>query len=177
MFSGKNRLYLLAAAAAFIGAAAGANHTRAETLFWEPNGISLGGDGSWDITSPLWSNGATQQTYANSLTTEAIFAGTVGTVTLNSTTAAPILAGIMRQSGSVFRYTGGDLETPDIQLADSASANIATNLVGNQDLTIKQTDSSAGNIAAFLNDTLNINSLKVTNDIALPTKRRLQQGR
>ncbi len=114
MFSGKNRLYLLAAAAAFIGAAAGANHTRAETLFWKPNGISLGGDGSWDITSPLWSNGATQQTYANSLTTEAIFS---------------------------------------------------------------RTDSSAGNIAAFLNDTLNINSLKVTNDVALPTKRRLQQGR
>ena len=169
MFSGKNRLGLfVAAAAAVIGATAGVNHSRAGVLFWEPSG-TLGGNGIWNTTSPNWSNGVTLQTYTNALATEAIFSGTVGTVTLDSTPAAPILAGILRQSGSVFLYTAGNLETPDIQVAASATADIETNLVGNQDLTIEQTDSSAGNIVAFLNDTVNINSLNVTNDVTLPT--------
>jgi excisionase family DNA binding protein len=79
------RICRCAAALLAILALAGPAHAQAN-LTWDVNGAApgTGGTGAWDTTSPFWFNGAAFLPWNNLASDNAIFGGTVGTVTLGT---------------------------------------------------------------------------------------------
>ena len=57
-----------------------------QTLTWTPNGVTPGGSGTWNTSTNTWTNGACCVKWSNVVFPphDAVFGGTVGTVTLGS---------------------------------------------------------------------------------------------
>ncbi len=91
MKAGRLGAFYLTLAAALAGGGLGA---RAATLTWDPGhtpGTPSGGAGVWDLATTNWSTGSVDQAWADVSTTgtdSAIFGGTAGAVSLNTSLSA-----------------------------------------------------------------------------------------
>src|SRR5689334_2912795 len=77
-----NRKAMLAAAVMAMGLAG--QSLRATTLSWDADGsLPLGGSGTWDTVTPLWTpDGVSYVNWNNATPDTPVFGGTAGTVTL-----------------------------------------------------------------------------------------------
>lgn len=106
------------------------------TLYWDPahsGGTSLGGSGSW-LGANNWWNGTSNVSW--SAGDDAVFDGTIGTVTLGSAVSAAslsFLADGYTVSGSSLSLTGG---STTISAAQSATISSAINASSNQRWTV-----------------------------------------
>ncbi len=58
-----------------------------QTLTWTPNGVTAGGSGTWNTSGTVWANGVVccfQWSNVAFPSNDAVFTGTVGTVTLGT---------------------------------------------------------------------------------------------
>jgi fibronectin-binding autotransporter adhesin len=149
---------------------------RATTFNWDANGtaVGLGGTGTWDITSPLWSPNTDGVSgpfspWSNAALNDAVFGGTAGTVTLG----VPITVHNLTFAASGYTLTGNTLTlggaTPTITTNAGVNATINSVIAGSAGLT------KAGTGGLFLNGvntftgTVNVTSggLNVNADAAL----------
>jgi fibronectin-binding autotransporter adhesin len=130
-----------------------------ETLQWDHSGTNptspYDGDGNWDTTSALWSNGVTDQTWDNDGTSTAVF-GYGGLGSYNVTVDAPIQAaeivfnamgltgndsGRYNVMGTLYPIT---LSGPNPTIVNNGEGtSIYTQLVGSSGLTITGTANTA----------------------------------
>ncbi len=113
----------------------------AQSLSWTSAGnVTLGGSGTWDTTSSLWWNGVAATTWGNLTTSDAVFSGTAGTVTLGEAITVNDMAfnatGYILSGANTLTLAG---TTPTITVGSGLSAiigaNTATVLAGTAGLT------------------------------------------
>jgi len=112
-------------------------------LYWDPDGdpannlletgTGLGGSGSWNASSPLWYDPATNSHVAWDSTARAVFTGTSGNVTVATGIAADSLAfasGGYTLAGGSLQLSGAPSGASSIDVGASLTSTIATQLVG-----------------------------------------------
>jgi autotransporter-associated beta strand protein len=99
------------------------------TLYWDPNGVAagVGGAGTWDATSAFWTTDPTgaagHVTWDSAANDTAVFAGTVGTVTINPTVAAINAGGL---DFDVSGYTLATAASKSLTFATGANVDVDT---------------------------------------------------
>jgi fibronectin-binding autotransporter adhesin len=105
-------------------------------LTWDRNGSTsgTGGTGDWNASSAFWSNGVTFQSWDNAVYSDAVFAGSSGTVTLT----IPVNANDLTFRVGGYLLTGGTLTlggTAPTITADVAVTTVNSALAGSSGFT------------------------------------------
>jgi autotransporter-associated beta strand protein len=151
-------------------------------LTWDSLGASPGdpadGSGTWNTTSALWSNGATDSAWVNSGTNEAVFGnanGAAGTVTLANVTAGGL---VFNLAGSgTYTLTSGTLTLSGSSPAITANANATIAsivsgtsglvLAGNRTVTFSGANTYTGTTTIASGATLSVGSAGALQDTML----------
>ena len=110
-----------------------------QTLYWDPThtatGTGSGGTGTWDTSIANWFNGSADVAWSNTFFPVAVFAGTAGTVTLNTA----IDASDLNLTTTGYTVTGNTLTLgvsgEGITVSSGKTESIATVLAGSAGLT------------------------------------------
>ncbi len=111
-----------------------------QTLYWDPGltatGTGSGGTGTWNTSTANWFNGSADQTWNNTFSPVAVFAGTAGTVTLGT----GITASALTFNTTGYTVTGNTLTlaggTGAVSVGSGVTDTISSVVAGSTGLTL-----------------------------------------